>query len=94
MLKKRIIFTLLYIDGFFYQSRNFNLQKVGDVQWLKKNYNFQNISFFIDELIILNISRNEKNLDKFITVVKKVSEFSFVPVTVGGGINSKKIYSL
>jgi len=47
MLKKRIIFTLLYIDGFFYQSRNFNLQKVGDVQWLKKNYNFQNISFFI-----------------------------------------------
>ena len=76
MLKKRIIFTLLYIDGFFYQSRNFNLQKVGDVQWLKKNYNFQNISFFIDELIILNISRNEKNLDKFITVVKQVSEFS------------------
>ena len=39
---------------------------------------------------ILNISRNEKNLDKFITVVKQVSEFSFVPVTVGGGINSKR----
>ena len=62
MLKKRIIFSLLYIDGFFYQSRNFNLQKVGDEEWLKKNYNFQNISFFIDELIILNISRDEKNL--------------------------------
>ena len=93
MLKKRIIFSLLYNDGFFYQSRNFNLQKVGDIEWLKKNYNFQNISFFIDELIILNISRDEKNFDSFIKTVNKVSEFSFVPVTVGGGINSKKIAS-
>jgi len=93
MLKKRIIFTLLYIDGFFYQSRNFNLQKVGDIDWLKKNYNFQNISFFIDELIILNISREEKNFNSFIKTVNKVTEFSFVPVTVGGGINSKKIAS-
>ena len=93
MLKKRIIFTLLYIDGFFYQSRNFNLQKVGDTKWLKKNYNFKNISFFIDELIILNISRQEKNFDKFIKIIKDVSEFSFVPVTVGGGIKSKQIAS-
>ena len=54
----------MFIDGFFYQSRNFNLQKVGDLKWLKRNYNFKNISFFIDELIILNISRNEKNFDK------------------------------
>ena len=40
MLKKRIIFTLLYCDGHFVQSRNFNLQKVGDVSWLEKNYDF------------------------------------------------------
>ena len=93
MLKKRIIFTLLFIDGFFYQSRNFNLQKVGDLKWLKRNYNFKNISFFIDELIILNISRNEKNFDNFIKAVQDVTEFSFVPVTVGGGIISKKIAS-
>ena len=48
MLKKRIIFTLLYCDGFFVQSRNFNLQKVGDVTWLEKNYEFKKISYYID----------------------------------------------
>ena len=55
MLKKRLIFTLLYKDNFFYQSRNFNLQKIGNVNWLNTNYNFKNISFFIDEIIILNL---------------------------------------
>ena len=60
MLKKRIIFTLLYSDGYFFQSRNFNIQRVGDVEWLLINYNFDNISYFIDELIILDISREKK----------------------------------
>ena len=66
MLKKRIIFTLLYCDGYFVQSRNFNLQKVGDVNWLENNYNFKKISNFIDELIIVDISRIKKNIDLFI----------------------------
>ena len=39
MLKKRIIFTLLYCDGFFVQSRNFDTQRVGDLNWLIKQYN-------------------------------------------------------
>ena len=42
MLRKRIIFTLIYSDGFFMQSRNFRLQKVGNLTWLEKNYKFQN----------------------------------------------------
>tara|TARA_B100001250_G_scaffold411871_1_gene441595 strand:- start:1631 stop:2440 length:810 start_codon:yes stop_codon:yes gene_type:complete len=88
MIKKRLIFTLLYSDNFFFQSRNFNLQRVGDVNWLRKNYNFRNISFFIDELIILNISRGEKKRELFLENVKKISEFCFVPVTIGGGIKS------
>ena len=58
MLKKRVIFTLLYNDGFFAQSRNFNLQNVGDLQWLKKNYDFRKISYYIDELIILDVSKS------------------------------------
>ena len=85
MIKKRLIFTLLYSDNFFFQSRNFNIQKVGDISWLEKNYNFKNISYYIDELIILDISRNEKNKEKFIKNINKISEFCFVPITVGGG---------
>ena len=86
MLKKRIIFTLLYQDGFFYHSRNFRLQKVGDVNWLRENYNFKNISFYIDELIILNVSRSKKNIEKFCEDYKKIAENCFVPITIGGGI--------
>ena len=36
MLKKRLIFTLLYQEKNFYLSRNFRLQKIGDLNWLKK----------------------------------------------------------
>ncbi len=97
MLKKRIIFTLLYCDGFFVQSRNFNLQKVGDVTWLEKNYEFKKISYYIDELIILDISRKKKDLDKFLKNVNLITKFCFMPISVGGGINNfdlvKKILS-
>ena len=52
MLKKRLIFTLLYKNGHFMLSRNFRLQKVGDINWLMKNYQFSAISDVIDELIL------------------------------------------
>ena len=71
MLKKRLIFTLLYADGYFMQSRNFNIQKVGDINWLRKNYNLNSISNYIDELIILDISRAKRSLDEFIMNLKK-----------------------
>ena len=57
---KRLIFSLLYEDGYFVLSRNFNRQKVGDINWLIKNYNFEIISHGIDELIIIDISKNVK----------------------------------
>ena len=62
MLKKRIIFTLVYDQGTFVLSRNFRLQKVGDLRWLKDNYDFSRVAFSIDELIILDIypAREEK----------------------------------
>ena len=61
MLKKRIIFTFLYDSGNFMLSRNFTLQKVGNSKWLEQNYDFSKLSFYIDELIILNVSRKYKN---------------------------------
>lgn len=84
--KKRLIFTLLYNDGYFMLSRNFRLQRVGDLQWLNKNYNFQNIAFSIDELIILDVTRREKNLEKFCDHVKSLAYGCFVPIAAGGGI--------
>ena len=40
MIFKRIIYALLYSNGNFHLSRNFRLQKVGDVNWLKDNFGF------------------------------------------------------
>ena len=87
MLKKRLIFILLYQHENFYLSRNFQLQKVGNLDWLKKNYNFSLIAKSIDELIILDVSRKKTNTRKFTQMVKKVIENCFIPVSVGGKIN-------
>jgi cyclase len=88
VLKKRIIFTLLYCDGNFMLSRNFRLQKVGDINWLKKNYDFSKIAFYIDELIVLDISRDNKNISAFSNALSTISEGCFAPIAAGGGINS------
>jgi imidazole glycerol-phosphate synthase subunit HisF len=88
MLKKRIIFTLLYDNGSFMLSRNFRLQRVGDLNWLQTNYNFSKISFFIDELIVLDVSRNERNSQEFCRTLEALTEGCFVPIAAGGGIRS------
>ena len=88
MLKKRVIFTLLYDNASFMLSRNFRLQKVGDLQWLKKNYNFSHISFSIDELIILDVTRGERNEKRFFEHVRSLTEECFVPIAAGGGIRT------
>ena len=59
MLRKRVIFTLLYDSGSFMLSRNFRLQRVGNLDWLQRNYNFAHIAFFIDELIVLDVTRGQ-----------------------------------
>lgn len=88
MLRKRIIFTLIYNEGFFVQSRNFRLQRVGDINWLEKNYKFKKIAESLDELIILNASRISKDVNDFALIVNRLVENVFLPVCAGGGINS------
>ena len=87
-LKKRIIFTLLYCSGNFVLSRNFRLQNIGNYEWLIKNYNFENISFYIDELIILDVSRDNRYIREFSNLISDLSKNIFVPITAGGGIQS------
>lgn len=88
MLRKRIIFTLVYDNGFFNQSRNFRLQKVGNLRWLEKNYKFQDIAFSLDELIVLNASRNDKDMQKFAEILNSLVDDVFIPIAAGGGIRS------
>jgi len=88
MLRNRVIFSLIYSSGSFNQSRNFRLQRVGDINWLQTNYKFQNISFSLDELIVLNASRNKKNIEEFGAVVTRLVRNVFIPIAAGGGIRN------
>ena len=90
MLRKRIIFTLIYNDGYFMQSRNFRLQRVGDIHWLEKNYQFQKIASSLDELIVLNVTRNNRNIHNFSKTITQIRKDVFIPVAAGGGIRSMK----
>ena len=88
MLKKRLIFTLLYNNGQFVLSRNFRLQRVGNLQWLQTNYNFSHISYSIDELVVLDITRGKKKSEDFCAALKLLTEGCFVPIAAGGGVRS------
>lgn len=88
MLKKRIIFTLLFDNGQFMLSRNFRLQKVGNLGWLQRNYNFAQVAFFIDELIVLDVSRGTRDPDTFCAALEQISAGCFAPIAAGGGVTS------
>lgn len=85
-MKKRLIFTLFYAEGFFFQSRNFTIQKVGNVRWLNKNYDFSRVAYAIDELMVLDISRSNRDTGQFIENLQEVGKDCFVPIAAGGGI--------
>ena len=90
MLRKRIIFTLIYSDGFFNQSRNFRLQRVGNENWLENNYKFSKIANSIDELILIDATRSNKDIQKFSKILSEIVENVFIPICAGGGINTIK----
>ena len=91
-MNKRIIFSLLYSDGFFFLSRNFRLQKVGNIQWIKNNYGFGETCHFIDELIITFIKKKPDYNDykKYFSDVNSLRKKIFVPITLGGRIKNLK----
>jgi imidazole glycerol-phosphate synthase subunit HisF len=87
-MKKRLIFTLLYEKGSFVLSRNFRTQKIGDINWLHKNYNFAKVASHIDELIVINVSRDREFDDHFRSTLSELLSGVFVPMTAGGGVRS------
>lgn len=66
-------------------SRNFRLQKIGNLEWLNQNYNFETVSRHIDELVILNVSRSpDGHWPGFLETVQVLAQRNFVPISVGG----------
>lgn len=88
MLKKRLIFTLLVQKGIFQLSRNFSLQAVGTLDWLRKHYEFTAIARSVDELVLLNVTRGDKQMRPFCECIAQLSASAFMPVAAGGGIQT------
>jgi len=88
MTKTRLIFSLLYDNTNYMLSRNFKLQKVGNLQWVRDNYNLDSILRSIDELIIVNVERENRDFDAFCRNISILLKECFMPVAIGGGINN------
>jgi cyclase len=87
MVKKRLIFKLLLNGKKFCLSRNFKLQEVGNINWLYDKMQFSNFANYLDELIVININKNNQNsFDDYINLTKKLIRKTFIPVTLGGNI--------
>jgi cyclase len=85
MLKKRMILCLLMrSDGVFCNSRNFTLQPVGELNWIQRYLNFS----AIDELVLLNVDREPKNVVLFSEHMIALSRRCFVPISAGGGVKT------
>lgn len=81
-----MIFTLLVDNQAFQLSRNFSLQKVGDINWLFNTYHAEAILHSIDELVVLNVSKQHDNFDSYIALLEELSKKCFMPIAAGGGI--------
>src|SRR5258708_19979781 len=88
MVKNRLLFTLLMQNGTYMLSRNFRLQAVGDLDWIKECYDFEAIAYSIDELVVLNVTRGEKNIKAFGDHVSELVRNCMIPIACGGGLRS------
>lgn len=85
MLAKRILPCLDVKAGRVVKGVNFvNLQDAGDPVELAKVYNDAGA----DELVFLDITATHEDRDIIIDVVYRTAEQVFIPLTVGGGIQS------
>jgi cyclase len=85
VLKKRIIPVQLLLDGRLVKTKQFGAYRdVGDPVASSRVYNAQNA----DELVFLNINRSTRDIEPLLTLLDRVSEVTFMPLSLGGGITS------
>jgi cyclase len=85
MLKKRLIPSLLVRDGRIVQSVQFrHTNVIGNVITAVDFFN----GWAVDEILILDVSRDRTGRTEFLDIVDELSERCFVPLCVGGWITS------
>ena len=85
MLAKRIIPCLDVREGKVVKGVNFvGIKEVGDPVECAKEYNQQGA----DEVVFLDITATHEGRGTMLNVVRRTAKEVFIPLTVGGGINS------
>lgn len=85
MLKKRLIPSLLVRDGRIVQSVQFrHTNVIGNVITAVDFFN----GWAVDEILILDVSRDHTGREEFLEIVDELSERCFVPLCVGGWIQT------
>ncbi|WP_295160581.1 imidazole glycerol phosphate synthase subunit HisF [uncultured Brachyspira sp.] len=91
MITKRIIPCLDVRDGRVVKGTNFEgLKDIDDPVELAKYYN----NSLADELVFYDITASYEDRSLFVNVLEKTAEEIFIPLTVGGGINSIKDFDI
>lgn len=85
MLKKRLVACLLIKNGLIVQSIGFNRYlPIGHPQFPIEFV----VKWDVDEIVLLDISATSKKQVIDISLLQLLSGFCFIPLTVGGGIQS------
>ncbi|MFO1525280.1 MAG: HisA/HisF-related TIM barrel protein [Turneriella sp.] len=84
MLKKRLIAVLILRDGQVVQSVRFKHTNIIHYDAIHAIECFN--KWAVDEIIILNVSRNIESRKQFAEIIGNISTECFVPLTVGGWI--------
>lgn len=86
MLKTRLIAVIILRDGQVVQSVKFKHTNVIHYDAIHAIETFNRWS--VDEIVLLNVSRSPDGREQFSDIVKHVSASCFVPLAVGGWIDS------
>lgn len=85
MLKRRIIPVQLLLNNRLVKTERFgDWRDVGDPVKSSAVYNSQ----YADELIFLNINRDDASVQPLAELLHAISEVCFMPLSVGGGVRS------
>lgn len=84
MVRKRLAVSLLWRNGTIVQSIGFrHTNVVGDPKVAIEFFN----AWDADEILLLNVTREDAGRERFLATLRHVSEHCFLPLTAGGWID-------
>lgn len=85
MLKHRIIPTLLYKDFGLVKGEKFNSwRRIGTAEQVVKIFEIRKV----DELVFVDITATQQGRTPDYVLIEKLSRECFMPIAIGGGVNS------